>query len=196
MIRINLLGLPRPKKGKRSAVAMGGGGGANIMVIALVVALLTGAGNFYWYYSLQNDAAKLQKQIADADRESHRLSDIKAKYEVLRKQKETLERRINVIHELQKNQSGPSELLTMVGNTVNRTDAVWLSSMQDAGTSINLVGTALSVNAVASLMQNLKSTGQFKSIEIKETFQDDAVKNMQAFQFTLVCEKQPQQAKS
>jgi hypothetical protein len=30
-------------------------------------------------------------------------------------------------------------------------------------------------------------------VEIKETYQDDVVKDMAAFTFILVCEKQPQQ---
>jgi len=42
---------------------------------------------------------------------------------------------------------------------------------------------------VANLIQNLQKTGFFKNIEIKETYQDDSVKDMQAFQFTLTCEK-------
>ena len=191
MIRINLLGLPKAK-GKRAGVASAGGGGVNIMVVALIVAVLTAAGNYIWYSRLQSEAAKLQKQMQDADRESRRLADVKAKFFELKKQKETLERRVNVIHELQKNQSGPSELLTMIGDTVNKTDAVWLRTMKDDGSNINLAGTALSVNAVANLMKNLKQTGQFKTVELTETFQDDSDKNMQAFQFTLVCAKKPQ----
>jgi len=42
---------------------------------------------------------------------------------------------------------------------------------------------ALSADAVASLILNLQKTGYFKNIEIKETFQDDTFKEMQAFQF-------------
>ena len=81
----------------------------------------------------------------------------------------------------------------MIGDTVNKTDAVWLNSMKDEGTSINLDGIALSVDAVAQLMKNLKATGYFRNIEIKESFQDDVVKDVTAFTFTLVCEKNPQQ---
>jgi type IV pilus assembly protein PilN len=196
MIRINLLGVAKPKRGRRSAAAVGGGGGgANILVIALIIGVLTAGANYYWYFTLQKDAADLQKQIADADRESRRLSDIKAKYFELKKQKEILERRVNVIHELQKNQSGPSELLALIGDTVNKTDAVWLENMAEDNSSLTLNGRALSVNAVATLMKNLKSTGQFKSVEIKETLQDDN-RQMQTFQFSLVCEKQPPQQKS
>jgi type IV pilus assembly protein PilN len=131
--------------------------------------------------------------MEEAKRENQRLAEIKAKYLELEKQKDIYERRVNVIHQLQANQAGPANLLTMIGDTVNKTDAVWLNSMKEDGNNINLDGVALSVDAVAALMRNLKATGYFKNVEIKESFQDDVVKNMTAFVFTLICEKQPQQ---
>ena len=39
------------------------------------------------------------------------------------------------------------------------------------------------------MISNLQKTGFFRNIEIKETFQDPAVTDMQAFQFILTCEK-------
>jgi Tfp pilus assembly protein PilN len=80
-------------------------------------------------------------------------------------------------------------LLAMLGETVNGTEAVWLRSMDDTGASVSLEGTALSTDAVANLIANLQKTGFFKNVEIKETYQDDTIKDMQAFQFTLTCEK-------
>jgi Tfp pilus assembly protein PilN len=77
----------------------------------------------------------------------------------------------------------------MLGETVNNTEAVWLNKMDDQGPTVNLEGTALSTDAVANLIANLQKTGFFRSVEIKETFQDDTIKDMQAFQFTLTCEK-------
>jgi len=76
-----------------------------------------------------------------------------------------------------------------IGQTVNGTEAVWLNTMKDTGTSIDIEGMALSTDAVASLIANLQKTGYFKNIEIKETYQDDTYKEMQAFNFTLTCEK-------
>jgi Tfp pilus assembly protein PilN len=84
---------------------------------------------------------------------------------------------------------GPVNLMAMLGETVNNTEAVWLSKMDDSGTSVNLEGTALSTDAVANLIANLQKTGFFRTVEIKETYQDDQIKDMQAFQFTLTCEK-------
>jgi Tfp pilus assembly protein PilN len=94
-----------------------------------------------------------------------------------------------VIDSLRAGQAGPVNLLAMLGETVNGTEAVWLSKMDDAGASVSLEGTALSTDAVASLIANLQKTGFFKTVEIKETYQDEAIKDMQAFQFTLTCEK-------
>ncbi len=194
MIRINLLGVSKQKKGKRAAVAMPGGGGApNIMVIAGVVAALTVGGNYLWYWLLQRDAQNLQNQMRVEEDKNRRLSDIKARYLELEKQKNQYEHRVNVINELAKSKKGPSELLTTIADTVNQTDAVWLSKMHEDGNNVNLEGVALSVNAVARLMDNLRRTGYFRSVEIKETYQDDVVKDVQAFVFTLVCERQPSQ---
>jgi Tfp pilus assembly protein PilN len=86
-------------------------------------------------------------------------------------------------------QTGPVNLLNTVGSTVNNTEAVWLNTMKDQGASIDIEGLALSQDAVANLITNLQKTGFFKNVEIKETFQDDSVKDMQAFLFTLSCEK-------
>ena len=190
MIRINLLGVSHPKKGKRAVVTTTGveGGGPNMLVVLLVIVAIAAGGNYYYYWRLQRDAAGLKLAMNAAKVENQRLSDIKAKYIELERQKNIYESRVNVIHQLQANQSGPATLLTMIGDTVNKTDAVWLNSMKDDGNNINLDGVALSVDAVAQLMKNLKATGYFRSVEIKESFQDDVVKDMTAFTFTLVCE--------
>ena len=198
MIRINLLGVPKSKRGKRggSASLPGVGGGAPNMLVVMLVLLAIGAGgNWYYYTFLQKQAITLQNQIDEAKRENLRLADIKSRYLELEKQKDLYERRVNVIHQLQENQKGPSMLLSMIGDTVNKSDAVWLNSMREDGNNITLDGMALSVDAVATLMRNLKSSGYFKNIEIKTTFQDDAVKDMSAFSFMLVCERNSQNPK-
>jgi Tfp pilus assembly protein PilN len=61
--------------------------------------------------------------------------------------------------------------------------------MSEEGQNINIKGVALSVQSIADLMRNLKNTGYFRNIEIKESYQDESVKDMQAYIFTLVCER-------
>lgn len=193
MIRINLLGLPKPKKGKRAAMAAmtGAGGAPNLTFVLVVIAAIAIGGNYYYYSQLQRQAQHLADQMLQAQRENQRLADIKAQAQRLEKQRDEYQHRVDVITELQKNRTGPTQLLTTIADTVNSTDAVWLNSMKDDGTNINLDGIALNVNAVAELMKNLKKTGVFRNIQIKESFEDDLSKDVQAFVFTLVCEKAP-----
>jgi Tfp pilus assembly protein PilN len=61
--------------------------------------------------------------------------------------------------------------------------------VRDQGSSIDIEGRALSENAVANLITNLQKTGYFKTVEMKESYQDEQVKNMQAFIFTITCQK-------
>jgi Tfp pilus assembly protein PilN len=126
--------------------------------------------------------------MAIAEAKNRELAEVKARYMERQRQAENYKRRVDVIDQLRKAQTGPTELLNMIGDTVNNTEAVWLSSMKDQGSSIAIEGMALSTDAVATLITNLQKSGRFRNVEIKETFQDSGVKEMQAFQFTLTCE--------
>jgi type IV pilus assembly protein PilN len=192
MIRINLLGTPKPK-GKRGSVAVVseisvGGGVSPVFKAAaiLVVAALLNAG--YWY-RLDRQKQKIADQMADAMRKNQELSQVKARYLERQRQAESYKRRVDVIDQLRANQTGPVNLLNMMGSTVNNTEAVWLNTMKDQGATIEIEGLALSQDSVANLITNLQKTGYFKNVEIKETYQDDQIKDMQAFLFTLSCEK-------
>jgi type IV pilus assembly protein PilN len=196
MIRINLMGVPKAKRGKRPAMPALEGGGPNPLMVALVLLMITAAGNFGWWFKLDRDAKKIAAEMTKAEQENRELLQVKARVEEKNKQAELYQRRVDVIGRLRAQQSGPRELLAMLGDTVNGTEAVWLSRVNDEGNNIAIEGMALSVHAVANLMTNLKRTGHFKNIEIKESYQDDTVRDMQAFIFTLQCEKKLEQKKT
>ena len=193
MIRINLSGAPRPKKGRASVPSVAGEG-PNPMVVIAVLAIIGVAGNGYWYVRLDNQAKQIAIEKQKALDENHRLAAVKAKYDEAEKQKEIFRKRVEVIEKLKKLQLGPVELLNTIGTTVNKTDAVWLNTMRDDGRSISLDGNALSANAVAKLISNLMATGYFKSVEIKETFQNPGSRDLTMFSFTLVCERADQKS--
>jgi Tfp pilus assembly protein PilN len=192
MIRINLLGSPKPKGKKGPAFSMPsfdfGNLGGPIVQIAAVL-LIAGAINGAYWYQLDREKKSIDVQARVAEQKNRELADIKVKYLARQKQAEAYKRRVDVIDQLRANQTGPVPLLSMLADTVNGTEAVWLNSMQDLGPNVAIDGTALSSDAVANLISNLQKTGFFKNIEIKESFQDEGVKDMQAFQFTLTCEK-------
>lgn len=190
MIRINLSGAARPK-GKRAAAAtpeFAGEGPSPVVFLLIGLVLTVGInGGIWWWLNMQ--AGDLDKKMAAAETKFQALQATKARVDQKQKLADDIKRRTDVIDKLRKEQAGPVELLTTVGNTVNGTDAVWLGLMKDDGSNINLEGVAFSPHAVANLMANLKRTGYFKSVELKETIQDETVKDMQNFNFTIICEK-------
>jgi Tfp pilus assembly protein PilN len=155
----------------------------------LVVLVLAGVFNLGYWYRLDHQSKALEAKMKVAEQRNRELADVKARYMERQTQANNYKRRVDVIDQLRSGQAGPVNLMAMMGETVNSTEAVWLSKMEDAGASVNLEGTALSADAVANLIANLQKTGYFKNVEIKETFQDEQIKDMQAFQFTLTCEK-------
>jgi Tfp pilus assembly protein PilN len=194
MIKINLLESARGKKKSGSSVPtmpsmeMGDMGSPKLKV--LVVIILAGIVNISYWYRLDHQEKAIAKQMKVAETKNRELADVKARYLERQTQANNYKRRVDVIDGLRAAQAGgPVNLLAMLGETVNNTEAVWLSKMDDSGPSVSLEGTALSTDAVANLIANLQKTGFFKNVEIKETFQDEAIKDMQAFQFTLTCEK-------
>ena len=193
MIRINLLETAKGKS-KRAGGApvmpsmeMGDMGSPNLKV--LVVLVLAGLCNLAYWYRIDRQTKAIAAQMKIAEQKNRELADVKARYLERQTQANNYKRRVDVIDQLRSGQAGPVNLMAMMGETVNKTEAVWLNKMEDAGASVNLEGTALSTDAVANLIANLQKTGFFRNVEIKETYQDEQVKDMQAFQFTLTCEK-------
>lgn len=201
MIKINLL---ENSKGKSKR----GGGGPSMPTMemgdmgspklkVLVVLVVAGLFNLGMWYRLDHMSKEIAAKMKVAEANNRTLADVKARYLERQMQADNYKRRVDVIDGLRAAQNGgPVNLLAMLGETVNNTEAVWLSKMDDTGPSVSLEGTALSTDAVANLIANLQRTGYFRTVEIKETWQDEQMKDMQAFQFILNCDKGGEKGKS
>ena len=116
----------------------------------LVVLLVAGLLNFGYWYRLDRQGKAIASQMQAAEQKNRELSDVKARYLERQKQANNYKRRVDVIDSLRAGQAGPVNLLAMLGETVNGTEAVWLRSMDDTGPNVSLEGTALSTDAVAN----------------------------------------------
>jgi len=184
MIRINLLGRTRPKA-QRTTVPLE----ATLQYVLLAIALVVSIGALYGHYLLLDRenttvVAHIQKQMA----EKARLEQLKQQVDNFEKQKAVLQQRIGVIEELQRNRTGGQELLEAIANTVSRTDTLWLTSVDLKGDSLTINGAAGSLNAVANYITQLKRSGYFQTVEIKETHEDDSNKLVQLFVFSLTAQ--------
>ncbi len=116
---------------------------------------------------------ELQAHIQKQEGEKARLEQLKTQVDQFERQRVVLQQRINVIEQLQRNRTGGQELLDALANTVTRTDTLWLTSLDRKGDGLTIVGTAGSINAVANFITQLKHSGYFDQVEIKESTQDD-----------------------
>jgi type IV pilus assembly protein PilN len=193
MIRINLLGRTRPKAA-RTTVPLE----ATFQIVLLLIALVASVGILYGHYLLmdrENNA--VLEHIRKQTGEKARLEQLKQQVDNFEKQKAVLQQRISVIEELQRNRTGGQELLEAIANTVGRTDTLWLTSVERKGDVLTINGSAGSLNAVANYITQLKRSGCFQQVEIKETHQDDANKAVEIFNFSLTAQfGLPQSAKA
>lgn len=181
MIRINLLGRARPKAA-RKAVPLE----ATLQIVFLLASLIVGFGLLYvHYWQMDKEDRGVLAHIAAQNREKARLELLKQQVDNFEKQKVVLQQRISIIEQLQRNRTGGQELLDAIANTVSRTDTLWLSSVDRKGDALTINGSAGSINAVANFITQLKRSGYFQQVEIKESHQDEANKAVQIFLFSL-----------
>ena len=192
MIRINLLGSAKPKKGKgrRRLFAMPQltTDGPSPLIAGLALVVVASAGIYFYYLQLESRHEKLQSSIVEANKSITSMTKVKQAYLERQRDYDAFRRRFDIIDQLRASQMGPVPLLTSLSDTVNKTEGVWLLNMRDEGASISLDGVALGPNSVANLMTNLRRSGYFKNVELRETAQEDNQK-LQTFSFSLVCEK-------
>jgi len=187
MIRINLLGRARPKT-VRQAVPLE----ATLQIVFLVAALAISFGFLYiHYWQMDKEDKVVLAHIQKQRGEKARLEQLKQQVENFEKEKAVLQQRIAVIEELQRNRVGGQQLLDAIANTVSRTDTLWLTSVDRKGDALSINGSAGSIDAVANYITQLKRSGYFQQVEIKESHQDASNKAVQLFVFTLTAQFAP-----
>src|ERR1700680_1959310 len=100
MIRINLLGQPRPKNKRAAASAaavmeMGEVGSPKLKV--LVVLLLAGALNLVYWYRLDKEKQSIATKMQVAEQKNRELADVKARYLERQRQADNYKRRVAVL---------------------------------------------------------------------------------------------------
>lgn len=184
MIRINLLGRARPKA-PRTAVPLE----ATLQVVFFMSALVLSFGLLYGHYwQMDREDRAVQMHIQMLTGEKARLEQLKQQVDNFENQKKVLQQRISVIETLQRNRIGGQALLEAIANTVGRADTVWLTNISRNGDTLSVNGSAGSIDAVANFITQLKRSGYFQQVEIKESHQDETIKAVQIFNFAITAQ--------
>ena len=163
MIKINLLaGTQQAKTRAVKTPRFEGVGtlGQNVLMTGVVILALLFIG--WRWYSLESEHRQLHDEIVKAQAEKERLQAIIKKGEEYKAKKELLQRKIALITQLKRNQSGPVHLLDEVSKQLP--DFLWLDSMTESGQSISIQGKATTYNAVSNFYNNLTGSNYFDQV--------------------------------
>ena len=177
MIKINL-GPPSASKRDRATSGVNLGivfGGLGVL---LVIAL--GA----WAWTLSADIATFQHEIEQGQAEINRLKPIIAEGQRYRANKEDLERRVNAIETVARNQARPAYLLDALADVLPAD--LWLTRVEEKSQILRLVGTTYSSVSLSDFMANLKASGKFKDVDLVESRQD-LTKSPRTITFDVTC---------
>ena len=162
---------------------------ATLQFVLLAIALVVSLGALWGHFLLlERENTRVLAHIQTQTGEKARLEQLKQQVDNFEKQRAVLQQRIGVIEGLQRNRTGGQELLEAIANTVSRTDTLWLTAVERKGDALTINGSAGSINAIANYITQLKRSGYFQTVEIKESHQDDTNKTVQIYVFSLTAQ--------
>jgi Tfp pilus assembly protein PilN len=177
VIKINL-GPPSARKREGAAP------GLNLSLVFGGLGLLLVLGLGAWAWTLSADVAALQREIQQNQAEVKRLKPIIAEGERYRAEKEDLERRVNAMETVARNQARPAYLLDSLADVLPAD--LWLTRVEEKSQILRLVGTTYSTVALSDFMANLKASGKFKDVDLVESRQD-LTKSPRTITFDVSC---------
>src|SRR3984885_9181526 len=187
MIRINLLGQTRPKAAKQAVPLE-----ATVQILFACVAVGVACVVLgLMYYQEKHQLDDTNKRIEALKAEKASLQQIKADVDKFESEKSVLQQRIDVIETLQKNRTGAQDMMEMVANTVVRIDALWLTTIDRKGDTLQMEGEAGSITAVANFITELKKSGYFQQVEIKNTKENDLIPGVETYGFEMTVSLAP-----
>lgn len=162
MIRINLLAEAKPSKSRsfKPKIQMPGNVPQHLLLIALVTLSVLFV-SWKWY-SLQATHNDLADKIVKAEVEKKRLDEIIKKGDMYKAQRDLLNKKINLITQLKKNQSGPVHLLDEISRKLP--DFLWLEQMSGVNNGVTISGRATTYNAVSNFYNNLTGSKYFDQV--------------------------------
>ncbi len=161
MIRINLAPARPRKRGAGFAIALPG---FNLGLLFGVLYLVALAGIGWYWMKLSSDETRLKAEVAQATATLNSLKARVGQESQVKAMLPELQKRVDAIAELTKNQSRPVLLFDAFADTVPRD--LWITGLEDRNGVLKILGTAFSPTAVSDLMTNLRRSGKFKDIDI------------------------------
>jgi Tfp pilus assembly protein PilN len=139
-------------------------------LFSVVYAVLVVGIAVYWW-ALSSQQARLTAEVAAGQTELDQLRVTIAKVNAVKSQAGDLKRRLAALEELMK---GQGRLITLVDTFVGMIPKdLWITGLETREDfRLKVSGSAFSTTAVADFMQNLKTSGKFKDVDITVSRRD------------------------
>jgi Tfp pilus assembly protein PilN len=165
MIRINLLATERRAA---KAAAKGFQAGQKITVIGSLILVLAAAGIGWRYWALGQQQAAMDRDIAAAQREEQRLSEILKQVQEFEARRQRLEARAALIDELRKGQNAPVHIIDQLSRALP--EMTWLTALKQEGYAITIEGRCLTLTSLSDYVGNLEASRYFtRPVEIVDS---------------------------
>jgi len=156
MIRINLLGTERKQTKKAPAFDVG----QRLTVACSLILVATVVGIGWWFWSLQNESARIDSEIIARTAEAARLQTLLAEVQKFEAQRTQLQQRVQLIEQLRSGQSVPVQLLDHVSKSLP--EMLWLTDMNQEGGAVTIQGRSTTLIALSDFVANLGTGGFLK----------------------------------
>lgn len=166
MIRINLLPVRAAKKKETAFQQLIIAGASVLVVLVIVVALwLVKLGQIS---GIQNDITAANAKIAELKAKIGKLDEIK-------KLKDEVKKKLDVLAELRKNKTGPATRLSTLSSVTP--DQLWLEKYKETGKDISISGLAFNEELIAQFIRALESSAEYEKVELVVSEQKDVSGN-------------------
>ncbi len=155
MIKINLLPTKSSKK-RETAIQQLAIAGVILVLTAVVVVSL------YVVKRIQVATAK-----ADITAANNKISELKTKIgklDEIKKMKEQVKKKLNVLSQLRKNKTGPALRLASLSDVTP--EQLWLTNYSESGQDVRLSGIAYTEELIARFMKSLETSNNFMTVEL------------------------------
>jgi len=183
MIKVNLAGAKTRKAAVKTAAAQPGRTMSLMPVLLVAMVLASGGGGYWWYKTKTAESTDLDGQIRGLEAQKAALEAVIKQDQAFETRKKMVENRVRLLEMLQKNQVSPVLALDELSNAVQRTQYVWLATLEQKDAVFSMTGLGTSLNAIADFYSNLNATGYFKNVDLGTSQESGG-----NYTFTLKCE--------
>jgi type IV pilus assembly protein PilN len=171
MIRINLLAVDRGPVKKAASRTPGVSAAQRVTIGAALILLSTILAIGWWFLALRARSAKLDEDIAQAEKEANQLRAVLAEVQKFEARKAQLQQRVNLIEQLRHGQAVPVHVLDELSKAIP--DRLWLITMLQHGEDFTFEGRTTTLTGLSDFVSNLEASPWFrKPVEIVDSAVD------------------------